>query len=811
MIRPSRSSGDGLVERANPGTNPGDLAERTNSGTNPGYLAERVNSGTNPGDLAERANSGTNLGDLAERMNSGTNPGDLVEGVNSGTNPGDLAERRTWAQILEIWPRGNLYRCAQCGSTFNAVMHLMRRVVLGWCFALPREAETTLLDPINFLRQVETSLARFALFYFSLGSPPSLLASLQLGFSEQVGMTSSDSSSSVRVISSPGSGGVSLGDPEASPSRASSGPPSPVDARALRDLKVMKADHDLDTAVTEGSLSAIRERYSIPAEYGLHVPQSRQHPYSSDALGMCISVDALEACLRFPLHPLIEECLRWWRISPNQVAPNSWCYLVVFLGECRGAGIIPTWDMFMACFHLCKNRGGYYLTVRVGFRVSGAPSNNKSWKSRYLFVSGLVWGFRLDWSAHPIGNAPPYLSEEESVLVGRLKGILSSSCAIKVMTELWLVEAGLSPVSRDRMDLDDLHGMPKVFGGKTSSVRVAVPAWEVGVSPAREAPKTFSKRPIDAPTEQIDDPARRQKKVKILTRRHKSRHGEGGSRSHSKGKEPVAPVEEPEMLEESDEGDASPVHHRPRSMKDLFKTKVHKDVAGGVREGTSPPTVGPAVHAPLGGFAGPSRQGDDIGKFSTLIALFDRVHDAGRLITFIDYCISHLQQEINTLKFGGVSEAVAKAEEHASELEQELEKTKRERDKALQRLEASEKELNEVRSNLTEIQRLLKEAWVKARKMDDELLQSVKALENARAELPRQAVDHYKESVGFKEGLKRMGRVTYEYGYLVALPRFRALHSDSEVEEDPFTIRPEDDLVPMERQQAFDDSESPES
>ncbi|RWW75196.1 hypothetical protein BHE74_00016794 [Ensete ventricosum] len=95
--------------------------------------------------------------------------------------------------------------------------------------------------------------------------------------------------------------------------------------------------------------------------------------------------------------------------------------------------------------------------------------------------------------------------------------------------------------------------------------------------------------------------------------------------------------------------------------------------------------------------------------------------------------------------------------------------------------------------------------------MDDELLESVKALENARAELPRQSVDRYKESVGFKEGLKRMGRVTYEYGYRVALARFHALHLDSEVEEDPFTSHPEDDLVSMERQQAFDNSDPPES
>ncbi|RRT63746.1 hypothetical protein B296_00029276 [Ensete ventricosum] len=61
-----------------------------------------------------------------------------------------------------------------------------------------------------------------------------------------------------------------------------------------------------------------------------------------------------------------------------------------------------------------------------------------------------------------------------------------------------------------------------------------------------------------------------------------------------------------------------------------------------------------------------------------VIALFDRVHDAGRLITFTDYRISQLQQELDTLKSGGGPEVVAKAEEHASELGQELEKTKRE-------------------------------------------------------------------------------------------------------------------------------------
>ncbi|RRT44495.1 hypothetical protein B296_00020916 [Ensete ventricosum] len=224
--------------------------------------------------------------DLAERVNSGTNPGDLAEKVNSGMNPEDLAER--------------------VNSDTNPE-DLAEKVNLG-------------TNPKDF---IEKSV-----------------------FFEPIGMTSSDSSGSVRVISSPGSGGTSQSDPEVGFSGASSGPPSPVDTRVLRDLEVMKVDHDLDTTMIEGSLAVIRGWYSIPVEFGLHVLQPRQRPYSSDAPGMCIPVDALEVGLRFPLHPLIEECLRWWRISPSQVAPNSWRYLIAFLSECRGAGIFPTRDLF---------------------------------------------------------------------------------------------------------------------------------------------------------------------------------------------------------------------------------------------------------------------------------------------------------------------------------------------------------------------------------------------------------------------------------------------------------------------------------
>ncbi|RRT32743.1 hypothetical protein B296_00049244 [Ensete ventricosum] len=58
------------------------------------------------------------------------------------------------------------------------------------------------------------------------------------------------------------------------------------------------------------------------------------------------------------------------------------------------------------------------------------------------------------------------------------------------------------------------------------------------------------------------------------------------------------------------------------------------------------------------------------------------VHDAARLIMFMDYRIKQLQEELDAMKSKGGPEATAKAEERTSELQEELERTKRERDEA---------------------------------------------------------------------------------------------------------------------------------
>ncbi|RWV87915.1 hypothetical protein BHE74_00058782 [Ensete ventricosum] len=51
-----------------------------------------------------------------------------------------------------------------------------------------------------------------------------------------------------------------------------------------------------------------------------------------------------------------------------------------------------------------------------------------------------------------------------------------------------------------------------------------------------------------------------------------------------------------------------------------------------------------------------------------------------------------------------------------------------------------------------------------------------------------------------------MGQLSYKYEYRIALARFQARYPDLRVDRDSFTEKPEDNSVPMETCQEFDDS-----
>ncbi|RWW41094.1 hypothetical protein BHE74_00053441 [Ensete ventricosum] len=93
--------------------------------------------------------------------------------------------------------------------------------------------------------------------------------------------------------------------------------------------------------------------------------------------------------------------------------------------------------------------------------------------------------------------------------------------------------------------------------------------------------------------------------------------------------------------------------------------------------------------------------------------------------------------------------------------------------------------------------------------METELLDLARSEEALREDLPKRVIEKYKEPPGFEMGLVRMGRVSLEYGYQLALARLQARHPGVEIELDPLVTLPEDADVPMTDEQPFDNSLPP--
>ncbi|RZR96744.1 hypothetical protein BHM03_00025798 [Ensete ventricosum] len=68
------------------------------------------------------------------------------------------------------------------------------------------------------------------------------------------------------------------------------------------------------------------------------------------------------------------------------------------------------------------------------------------------------------------------------------------------------------------------------------------------------------------------------------------------------------------------------------------------------------------------------------------------------------------------------------------------------------------------------------------------------------------AVTAYKASREFESSLKQMGRVSYEFGYRVALEQLRGKHPEIAIEQDLFAECPNDANMEMDLNQPFDDS-----
>ncbi|RWW66765.1 hypothetical protein BHE74_00025854 [Ensete ventricosum] len=181
------------------------------------------------------------------------------------------------------------------------------------------------------------------------------------------------------------------------------GPPSSIAISSLPWLSnLMQAAHDCDSVVTSRQLEELRIYFQISLEVILSIYGCEDYPYHTFYRGFYLSIDALETRLCLP-PPLV------------------------------------------AAAFLVQGPSNYYLSPRTGFKIKGAISYGKGWRSHFFFVDkGEDWGFPVVWAAHTMDNALPLHSADETEALGKIRALFSSG-AIEPKKEAHLVETTPPP------------------------------------------------------------------------------------------------------------------------------------------------------------------------------------------------------------------------------------------------------------------------------------------------------------------------------------------------------------------------------
>ena len=144
------------------------------------------------------------------------------------------------------------------------------------------------------------------------------------------------------------------------------------------------------------SISLFRKEYKVPANVEVRPDGPDDGITYSDGWMPFWLVAVVEGGVRFPLHPLLRECLREWGLSPCQLLPNGYKIIMgtVRLNEVLSINLGVS-DIEEA-YDLCKSAEGhtYYLRLRL-HRTAFVTALEDSYKyagEDRVFVRG-AWEF----------------------------------------------------------------------------------------------------------------------------------------------------------------------------------------------------------------------------------------------------------------------------------------------------------------------------------------------------------------------------------------------------------------------------------
>ena len=171
-----------------------------------------------------------------------------------------------------------------------------------------------------------------------------------------------------------------------------------------------------DTDIDQTILDFVDERYSRPRDVMLRIGTDEERPCSDGPDMMICYYDAFEWGFRLPVHPFVEEILKYYEIHIAQISPNGWRSIIMYIGYSTEYHDGPKLDHFRCMFQIrnySHMHGWYQFYFRNGWDNRSNAQNG--WQRRwFVATSAKGFGYKGVWNCPDVSKKNKYtgLSQE---------------------------------------------------------------------------------------------------------------------------------------------------------------------------------------------------------------------------------------------------------------------------------------------------------------------------------------------------------------------------------------------------------------
>lgn len=123
------------------------------------------------------------------------------------------------------------------------------------------------------------------------------------------------------------------------------------------------------STVDEKEELSIRRTFNIGEDYEIIFPGKKAYAHEAPEGSLVVYLAQMRAGLRFPLHPLFKDIIRFWKLQLGQIMSNGIRVIIGFILLCKMHGVSICLDVFRHYFYISQKFGtkeghGFFYFIR---------------------------------------------------------------------------------------------------------------------------------------------------------------------------------------------------------------------------------------------------------------------------------------------------------------------------------------------------------------------------------------------------------------------------------------------------------------